>query len=194
MQLSNFRVIGNKQSGDGVVAVRVNEIFIDGVTCSYHGRHGVLLDHCYEDPRVVNSLFTYNVATGVAIDGCHDIVVSANQFEENQDALTCIDAFNLCMTGNNVDDHLRHDKLEFENRGLLGGAVRNPQRNRELRLRPSPGIVLDGVESARQLNCGTRISNLQDASQLSIVWRSFGARLSLPSTSRSSYDEREQGE
>ena len=40
--------------------------------------------------------------------GCHDIVVNGNQFEENQDALRCIDAFNLCMTGNNIDDHLRH--------------------------------------------------------------------------------------
>ena len=39
---------------------------------------------------------------------CHDIVVCGNQFEENQDALRCIDSFNLCMNGNNLDDHLRH--------------------------------------------------------------------------------------
>lgn len=38
--------------------------------------------------------------------GCHDIVVSSNQFEENQDALHCSDGFNLCMSGNCVDDHL----------------------------------------------------------------------------------------
>jgi parallel beta-helix repeat protein len=62
--------------------------------------------NCYEDPRVCNSLFTYNKATGLELVGCHDIVVSANQFEENQDALSCTDAFNLCMTGNCLDDHL----------------------------------------------------------------------------------------
>ena len=39
---------------------------------------------------------------------CHDIVVVGNQFEENLDALVCKDSFNLCMTGNNLDDHLRH--------------------------------------------------------------------------------------
>ena len=39
---------------------------------------------------------------------CHDIVVVGNQFEENQDAVVCKDGFNLCMTGNNLDDHLRH--------------------------------------------------------------------------------------
>jgi len=35
-------------------------------------------------------------------------VVSANQFEENRDAVMVSDGFNLCMTGNNLDDHLRH--------------------------------------------------------------------------------------
>ncbi|MFW6163756.1 MAG: NosD domain-containing protein, partial [Planctomycetota bacterium] len=39
---------------------------------------------------------------------CHDIVVSANQFEENRDALRCTNGYNLCMTGNCLDDHLRH--------------------------------------------------------------------------------------
>jgi hypothetical protein len=42
----------------------------------------------------------------VHIEKCHDIVVNANQFEENQDALRCTDSFNLCMSGNNIDDHL----------------------------------------------------------------------------------------
>ena len=32
--------------------------------------------------------------------------MNANHFEENQDALTCVDAFNLCLNGNNIDDHL----------------------------------------------------------------------------------------
>ncbi|GIS58662.1 MAG: hypothetical protein CM1200mP2_08870 [Planctomycetaceae bacterium] len=45
---------------------------------------------------------------GLNLIGCHDIVVSSNQFEENNDALSCTDGFNLCLTGNCLDDHLRH--------------------------------------------------------------------------------------
>lgn len=106
--LANFRLTGNPRSGPGLIARHVDEIFVHGVTVSYHGGHGILLDHCYEDPRICDSLITYNKQTGLALLGCHDIVVSGNQLEENLDALTCIDSFNLCMTGNNLDDHLRH--------------------------------------------------------------------------------------
>lgn len=106
VQLSNLRITGNPQSGHGIVADRVNEIFLDGVTVSEHGGDGIRLDFCYEDPRVCNSLITYNKAIGLNLIGCHDIVVSACQFEENQDALHCTDGFNLCMTGNCLDDHL----------------------------------------------------------------------------------------
>jgi len=106
--LTDFRLTGNEKSGSGIYARYINEVFIDGLTVSYHGGDGITLDFCYEDPRVCNSLITYNKGTGINVIGCHDIVVSANQFEENQDALRCIDAFNLCMTGNNLDDHLGH--------------------------------------------------------------------------------------
>ena len=106
--LSNFRITGNEQSGHGIVARSVNELLIDRVSVSYHGGDGILLDHCYEDPRICNSLITYNKGTGLNLLGCHDIVVSATQFEENQDALHCFDGFNLCMSGNCLDDHLRH--------------------------------------------------------------------------------------
>lgn len=108
VQLANFRITGNEKSGHGIDALRVNEIFIDGVTVSYHGGDGIHLDNCYEDPRICNSLITYNKKTGLMLLGNHDIVVAANQFEENLDALQCLDSFNLCMTGNNIDDHLRH--------------------------------------------------------------------------------------
>jgi hypothetical protein len=108
VMLSNFRITGNEQSGHGIVANYVNEIFIQGVTVSDHGGDGIRLDHCYEDPRVSDSLITYNKGTGLNLLGCHDIVVAANQFEENQDALHCFDGFNLCMTGNCLDDHLGH--------------------------------------------------------------------------------------
>jgi hypothetical protein len=114
IQLANFRITGNEKSGHGIDARRINEIFIDGVTISYHGGDGIRLYFCYEDPRICNSLITYNKKSGLNAIGCHDVVVSANQFEENQDALRFIDGFNLCMTGNCLDDHLG-DGVVIEN-------------------------------------------------------------------------------
>ena len=106
ISLQDFRITGNEKSGHGIEARGINEIFIHGITVSYHGGDGIMLHYCYEDPRINNSLITYNKGTGLNLIGCHDIIVSANQFEENQDALHCTDGYNLCMTGNNLDDHL----------------------------------------------------------------------------------------
>lgn len=108
VQLKDFRITGNPKSGNGIDAVHVDELLAQGVTSSYHGGDGLHMKDCYEDPRIIGCLFTYNKRCGVLIDGCHDIVVSANQFEEDEDALKCVDSFNLCMNGNNIDDHLRH--------------------------------------------------------------------------------------
>lgn len=106
VSVANLRVTGNEKSGAGIEARYIEEIMVQGVTSSYNGGDGLRLYFCYEDPRVSDCLFTYNKKCGVYIEGCHDIVVSANQFEENQDGLQCIDAFNLAMSGNNLDDHL----------------------------------------------------------------------------------------
>lgn len=106
IRLANLRLTGNEESGPGIAAYNINEIFIDGVTVSEHGKDGIVLNYCYEDPRVCDSLITYNQRTGLNLVGCHDIVVSSNQFEENADAVHCFDGFNLCMTGNCLDDHL----------------------------------------------------------------------------------------
>ncbi|MEZ6127741.1 MAG: right-handed parallel beta-helix repeat-containing protein [Planctomycetaceae bacterium] len=106
VNLANFRITGTEKSGHGIEAIEIEEIFIQGISVSYHGGDGIRLDRCYEDPRVSDCLITYNKAVGLNLLGCHDIVVSSNQFEENQDALHCKDGFNLCMTGNCVDDHL----------------------------------------------------------------------------------------
>jgi hypothetical protein len=114
IRLADFRITGNEKSGHGIEALRINELFIDGVTVSYHGGDGIRMYFCYEDPRICNSLMTYNKKTGLDIIGCHDVVVSANQFEENHDALRFIDGFNLCMTGNCLDDHLG-DGVVIEN-------------------------------------------------------------------------------
>jgi len=114
IRLADFRITGNEKSGHGIEARRINEVFIDGVTVSYHGGDGIRMYFCYEDPRICSSLMTYNKKTGLNIIGCHDVVVSANQFEENHDALRFIDGFNLCMTGNCLDDHLG-DGVVIEN-------------------------------------------------------------------------------
>ncbi|MGB7345526.1 MAG: right-handed parallel beta-helix repeat-containing protein [Pirellulaceae bacterium] len=106
INVANLRVTGNQKSGAGIEARYVEEIFVHGVTCSHNGGDGLRLYFCYEDPRVSDSLFTYNRQSGLSIDGCHDIIVSANQFEENHDGVRCTDSFNLAMSGNNLDDHL----------------------------------------------------------------------------------------
>jgi hypothetical protein len=114
VKLADMRITGNAKSGHGIEAINVNEFFLDGVTVSENGGDGVHMVNCYEDPRICNSLLTYNKAAGLNLIECHDIVVSANQFEENRDALRCVDSYNLCMTGNCVDDHLR-DGVVIEN-------------------------------------------------------------------------------
>lgn len=108
VQLADFRISGNPKSGDGLVAEGVNEIYVHGLSIDHNGGHGINLVDCYEDPRVSDCILTYNGLAGLNILRGHDIVVNANQFEENQDALRCIDSFNLCMNGNCLDDHLRH--------------------------------------------------------------------------------------
>ncbi|MDZ4848656.1 MAG: right-handed parallel beta-helix repeat-containing protein [Pirellulaceae bacterium] len=104
--VANLRVTGNGQSGAGIDARYIEELMVQGVTSSNHGGDGLRLHYCYEDPRISDNLFSYNKKCGVSIEACHDIIVSANHFEENQDALQCLDSFNLTMSGNNLDDHL----------------------------------------------------------------------------------------
>lgn len=114
VQLINFRISGNPKSGDGILAQGVNEIYIHGMSVDHNGGHGINLVSCYEDPRIADSIITYNKQAGLNIQAGHDIVVNGNQFEENQDAVRCIDSFNLCMNGNNLDDHLG-DGVVIEN-------------------------------------------------------------------------------
>jgi len=106
VQLADLRISGSKQSGDGVLAEGINEIYLHNLAIDHNGRHGIYLVDCYEDPRISDCIITYNAQTGIEIQGGHDIVVSANQLEENHHAVVCQDSFNLCMNGNNLDDHL----------------------------------------------------------------------------------------
>lgn len=106
VQLADFRIEGQEKSGDGIFAEFIQEIYLEGMSIDHHGGHGIHLRSCFEDPRIADCILTYNKKSGIEIYDCHDIVVNANHFEENQDALRCLDSFNLCMNGNNVDDHL----------------------------------------------------------------------------------------
>lgn len=106
VQMADLRISGSEKSGDGVFAECIQEIYLEGVSIDHHGGHGVNLKSCFEDPRIADCILTYNKKCGIEIFDCHDIVVNANHFEENQDALHCADSFNLCMNGNNIDDHL----------------------------------------------------------------------------------------
>jgi len=124
VQLVDFRICGDPaavdakstdpKSGDGLLAQNINEIYLHGMSIDHNGSHGVHLVNCLEDARLADSIFTYNRKAGVNVQGGHDTVVNANQFEENQDALRYIDGFNLSMNGNNIDDHLR-DGVVIEN-------------------------------------------------------------------------------
>ena len=172
VQISDLRLTGNPRSGHGIEARGVNEILIDGVTVSYHGGDGIRLDHCYEDPRVVNSLITYNQRTGLELLGCHDIVVSANQFEENRDALRCLDSFNLTMSGNNLDDHLRHGVVIENTYGsvLSGNMIEECQGTAIILNRDCYGITLSANVIAH--NSGGGI-DLQDAHGCAVSANTF---------------------
>jgi hypothetical protein len=118
VQLADFRINGDPntvdakstepKSGDGLLAQSVNEIYIHGMSIDHNGGHGIHLIDCREDARIADCILTYNAQAGLDVEGGHDTVVNANQFEENQDAVRYVDGYNLCMNGNNLDDHRRH--------------------------------------------------------------------------------------
>lgn len=172
VQLSNFRISGTAESGHGIEATFVNEIYLEGVSVSYHGKHGIFLDHCYEDPRVSDCLITYNKQTGLEILGCHDIVVCGNHFEENLDALRCIDAYNLCMTGNNVDDHLRHGVVIENTYGSVvsGNMIEECNDTGIILDRDCYGITISANVIAHEMKCGI---DLRDAHGCAVTGNSF---------------------
>jgi hypothetical protein len=172
VHLSDFRITGNEQSGHGIAARGVNELFIEGVTVSEHGGDGILMENCYEDPRVCNSLITYNKGTGLNLIGCHDIVVAANQFEENQDALHCIDGFNLCMTGNCLDDHLGHGVVIENTYGSVvsGNMIEECQGTGIILDRDCYGIALSANVIAHEFSDGI---DLRDAHGITVSANSF---------------------
>jgi len=162
VQIADIRVSGSEKSGDGIRAEKIQEIYLHGVSIDHHGGHGINLVDCYEDPRISDSIFTYNKAAGVNIVNCHDIVVNGNHFEENQDALRCADSFNLCMNGNNIDDHLRHGVVIENTYGsvLSGNMIEECNGTAIILDRDCYGITLSANVIAHHLEGGI---DLRDA-------------------------------
>ncbi len=182
VQLANFRICGdpnainNKstepKSGDGLLAQRVNELYIEGLSVDHNGGHGMNLIMCLEDARVCDSLMTYNRQAGLNILGAHDIIVNANQFEENNDALLCIKVCNLTMNGNNIDDHLRHGVVIETTYGcvLSGNMIEECQGTAVILDRDCHGITISANMIAHNFGGGI---DLRDAWGCSVSANTF---------------------
>jgi hypothetical protein len=161
VQVGNLRLAGNARSGEGLLAQQVNEIYIHGLSVDHHGGDGIRLVDCLEDPRVVNSIITYNGKVGLNLVANHDIVVSANQFEDNEDALRCVDSYNLCMTGNNLDDHKRHGVIIENTYGsvLSGNMIEECNGTAVILDRDCYGITISANVIAHHLGGGVHLGD-----------------------------------
>ncbi len=159
VHLSNFRISGTEKSGDGILAQGIQEIFIHGMSIDHNGGHGIHLEFCYEDPRVSDSILTYNKKSGLLITGGHDIVVNGNHFEENLDAVTCLNSFNLCMNGNNLDDHIRHGVVIENTYGsvLSGNMIEECNDTAIILDRDCYGITISANVIAHHLGGGVKL-------------------------------------
>jgi parallel beta-helix repeat protein len=108
VKVSDMHLKGNEKCGNAIYANHVNEISLSDMWIDYHGKSGIYLDYCYENPRVYDNNIAYNKEMGVLLDGCHDIVVSANQMEENGIGIYGKGLYNATVTGNNIDDHIKN--------------------------------------------------------------------------------------
>lgn len=162
IHLADFRISGNADSGDGIRAMGVNEIYLHGLTVDHHGEHGIHLIDCYENPRISENNLTYNAQTGLYIERGHDLVVNGNEFEENQDALHAVDSFNLTMNGNNLDDHLGHGVIVENTYGsvLSGNMIEESQGKAMIFDRDCYGITISANVIAHNFDGGI---DLRDA-------------------------------
>ncbi len=172
IQLSNFRVTGNDKSGHGIVARRLQEFFMEAVTVSDHGQDGVHCVDCYEDMRLSHCLITYNKGAGLFAKGNHDTIIANTQFEENEDAVRFVDGFNLCMTGNNLDDHLRHGVVVENTYGsvISGNMIEECQGWAVILDRDCYGITVSANVIAHEFTGGV---DLQDAHGCTVSANSF---------------------
>ncbi|HDY88196.1 MAG TPA: hypothetical protein ENH82_08800 [bacterium] len=108
IKVYNMHLKGNEKCGHAIFAQYVNEISLREMWIDYHGKTGLHLYHCTENPRISDNNIAYNKENGIFIDGCHDVVVSANQLEENGIGIYLQNVWNATITGNNIDDHIKY--------------------------------------------------------------------------------------
>ena len=109
LQITDLRISGNPQSGDGLLAIGICEIYLHNLFIDHNGGHGIKLADCYENPRITDCNITYNGKAGLRmISSSHNPVISSCHFEENRDGVVATHIYNICMTGNNFDDQTRH--------------------------------------------------------------------------------------
>lgn len=172
VQVADLRISGTEKSGDGLRAEFVQEIYLNGLSIDRNGGNGIHLVSCFENPRIANCMLTYNQDCGLRLFDCHDIIVSANHFEENQDAIHCADGFNLCATGNNIDDHLRHGIVIENTYGSVvsGNMIEECNGTAIILDRDCYGITLSANVIAHHLEGGI---DLRDAHGCNIAANTF---------------------
>lgn len=156
VRVSDFRISGNPESGDGIRFVGVDFLQVEGLTVDRHGEDGLHLIDTYENPRLRGNNVTYNEATGIHVQAGHDLVVADNQFEENRDGLRVRDSFNLTMSGNNLDDHLGDAVVVADTYGsVVAGNMIEESRGRAIVLqRDCYGITLSANVLAHNFGGG----------------------------------------
>lgn len=172
VEVCNLRITGNAESGVGIDAVGVQEAVFRNVSVDRNGSHGIRMRLCLENPRVIGCNLTYNNGSGLHLLGGHDIVVSANQFEENLDAVTLLDGFNLTFTGNNVDDHLRHGVVVENSYGsvIASNMIEECAGTAVILDRDCYGISVSGNAIAHHLGGGV---DLKDAWGCTVTGNNF---------------------
>ncbi len=172
VHVRNLRLTGNERSGAGIVAKRINFLLIHEATIRGHGGDGVRLDHCYENPRITDNQITSNKGAGLNLLGCHDSVVDGNTFEKNRDAVRCIDSFNLTMSGNKLDDHLRHGVVVENTYGsvISGNMIEECQDTAIILDRDCYGVTLSANVIAHELGGGI---DVRDAHGCAITGNTF---------------------
>jgi parallel beta-helix repeat protein len=124
--VADLRISGNPKSGDGLLAVGINELYLHGLSIERNGGHGICLADCYENPRITDCNITYNGGAAIHLENkSWNPVISSNHFEENRDGIQALRVFNMCLTGNSFDDQLRHGILVEDSWGgiVVGNVI-----------------------------------------------------------------------
>jgi parallel beta-helix repeat protein len=146
IQISNLHMKGNEKSGHAIYAFWAHEMLLKDLWIDYHGKSGLYLDRCLQNARVVNNNIAYNRQYGVFSEACHDIIISANELEENGYGLFVKDVYNAVITGNNIDDHIENSVYLVNTYGsiITGNMLENSLKECVVLDEGCNGIVLTG--------------------------------------------------